>query len=120
MDKQDSIRCKIKDICQDVLLGKIKNIQELEKVWPKNITEEFFEEIFGDITEYFVHLDYTNNFPQKDSWEYLSLYVASKILEHKKDAEILKRCYDKVLDYNDISDVEIDRRIEECLSGECI
>lgn len=117
MQNDIDIKQIIRKICKDTLDGKIQNIKELDKIWPKNYKEEFFDEIYGDITEYFVHLDYTNNSPRRDSWEYLNLYTAMKILGYKKDVTILKRCYDKIVDREDISDVEIDKMIEEYLGS---
>ncbi|MDP3787262.1 MAG: hypothetical protein Q8R05_06960 [Candidatus Omnitrophota bacterium] len=105
-------------ICFDVLNGKIKTFEEIRKIWPKELLDvKFFYEIFDALPEYFVGLDINKGEINENSWEFLDIYVALKLLEYNKDIDELYRIYKNILKIKNLTKDKVDENLKEILGN---
>ena len=107
------------EICSGIIEDKIKTIDDFRKVWPKlPFRTTFFNELFEDIEDGFEHAPCKRggkDVNYKDSFEYLSIYLALQVLKCDKDIMVLERAYRDILAVEQLTKEKIDKNIQNLL-----
>lgn len=104
-------------VCLDVINGKIKTLDELYNIWPDELHDiEFFYDIFNALCEYYVGLDINKGKANENSWEFLDVYVAFKVLEYDKNIDELYKAYKSILKIKDLTKDKVDECLKKALS----
>ena len=82
------------------------------KIWPNlQFRIDFFNNMFEEIIDSFEHLPSKNGKDDRESFEYLNIYLASEVLKCNKNIELLAKVYKKILAIKNLTKEKIDEEM---------
>jgi len=99
-------------ICQGIIEGRINTMEDMRKIWPNlPFRIDFFNNMFEEIIDSFEHLPSKNGKDDRESFEYLNIYLASEVLKCNKNIELLAKVYKKILAIKNLTKEKIDEEM---------
>lgn len=107
---------KLVKISGDIINNRINTMDDLRRIWPKELfQEQFYNRLFDDIVDSFEHIPLKEGEKDTSSFEYLRLYTINHLLNYSADISVIKKAYKSILGMRSLTTKLIDETLNQLL-----